>query len=155
MRPIIDETTLLSATVGDTRYYTDMASLFVERDDGLELLGPLTDASDVVRLAFEPPTPPWDLPVDPAAEAREDELGAWGNPRRCPRHPHVQTSSNDGMHDAPCGDCEGESNDAARAWDHDRDNPRRHHCDAPTGPHPAVPWMRVATCNDVDDGLCF
>jgi hypothetical protein len=37
------------------------------------------------------------------------ELGAeLGDPRRCPRHPHVKTSSNDGMHDAPCGACEAE-----------------------------------------------
>lgn len=29
-----------------------------------------------------------------------------GDPRRCPRHPHVATSSPDGMFDAPCGACE-------------------------------------------------
>lgn len=29
-----------------------------------------------------------------------------GDPRRCPVHPWVSTSSRDGMHDAPCGRCE-------------------------------------------------
>ncbi len=37
------------------------------------------------------------------------EMGAeLGDPRTCPRHPHVKTSSPDGMHDAPCGHCEAE-----------------------------------------------
>jgi hypothetical protein len=53
----------------------------------------------------------WDAHVDPAAEARDDELGACGDPRRCPRHPHVQTSSADGLHDAPCGECESDQSD--------------------------------------------
>ena len=29
-----------------------------------------------------------------------------GDPRRCPVHRHVVTSSADGLHDAPCGECE-------------------------------------------------
>ena len=29
-----------------------------------------------------------------------------GDARRCPCHPHVVTSSADGMFDAPCGECE-------------------------------------------------
>lgn len=32
-----------------------------------------------------------------------------GDPRRCPTHPRVKTSSDDGMFDAPCGECEYES----------------------------------------------
>lgn len=37
----------------------------------------------------------------------QDEYGAqFGDPRRCPSHPHVVTSSPDGMFDAPCGVCE-------------------------------------------------
>jgi hypothetical protein len=45
--------------------------------------------------------------MDPESEAREDELGAeFGDPRRCPIHPHVVTSSPDGMFDCPCGECE-------------------------------------------------
>ncbi len=31
---------------------------------------------------------------------------ASGDPRRCPVHPEVQTSSPDGLHDTPCGLCE-------------------------------------------------
>lgn len=31
-----------------------------------------------------------------------------GDPRRCPRHPGVQTSSEDGLFDGVCSDCEGE-----------------------------------------------
>ena len=35
-----------------------------------------------------------------------EEQGMTGDPRRCPRHPNVPTSSADGMFDAPCGSCE-------------------------------------------------
>ena len=35
-----------------------------------------------------------------------------GDPRRCRVHPHVTTSSADGMFDAPCGQCEHESYEA-------------------------------------------
>ena len=35
-----------------------------------------------------------------------------GDPRRCHLHPHVVTSSDDGMFDAPCGECEYESEKA-------------------------------------------
>lgn len=46
----------------------------------------------------------------PYEEEMDAEAGAaYGDPRRCPRHPHVQTSSPDGLHDAPCGECEAES----------------------------------------------
>lgn len=38
------------------------------------------------------------------------ELGAeMGDARRCPRHPHVATSSPDGMFDCDCYECEGEA----------------------------------------------
>lgn len=47
-------------------------------------------------------------------EARQDEMGAeMGDPRRCPRHPNVKTSSNDGMFDCLCEICEGEMSDEA------------------------------------------
>lgn len=47
---------------------------------------------------------------DPTEE--EYEMGAkLGDPRRCPRHPSVATSSSDGMFDAPCGACEAEMED--------------------------------------------
>lgn len=39
-------------------------------------------------------------------EIAAEEGARMGDPRRCPRHPGVQTSSPDGMHDAPCGACE-------------------------------------------------
>lgn len=43
------------------------------------------------------------------AEELEAERGAaLGDPRRCPVHPHVATSSPDGMFDTPCYECEGE-----------------------------------------------
>lgn len=35
-----------------------------------------------------------------------DDAPPSGDPRRCPWHPHVQTSSPDGLFDAPCGECE-------------------------------------------------
>lgn len=36
----------------------------------------------------------------------------YGDARRCPRHPHVKTSSDDGLHDADCGQCEYEGEEA-------------------------------------------
>jgi len=37
----------------------------------------------------------------------EDDPGAeLGDPRRCRFHPHVRTSSPDGLFDTPCGACE-------------------------------------------------
>lgn len=41
-----------------------------------------------------------------AEELDAEESSRYGDPRRCPRHPHVATSSADGLHDAPCGQCE-------------------------------------------------
>jgi hypothetical protein len=42
-----------------------------------------------------------------ADQELEDERGAvYGDPRRCPVHPNVSTSSADGMFDAPCSACE-------------------------------------------------
>lgn len=42
-----------------------------------------------------------------------------GDPRRCPRHPQVPTSSADGMFDAPCGVCETEMDADAHRPDFD------------------------------------
>lgn len=54
-------------------------------------------------------------------ESREDELGALlGDPRRCPHHPHMVTSSPDGMFDCPCGECEYEMSKAAREEEYNR-----------------------------------
>ena len=36
-----------------------------------------------------------------------------GDPRRCPRHPHVATSSPDGLFDGLCGECEAAMDAAA------------------------------------------
>ena len=45
-------------------------------------------------------------------EHERDEEGAqWGDPRRCPRHPNIVTSSPDGMFDGLCGACENEMDD--------------------------------------------
>lgn len=55
-----------------------------------------------------------------------------GDPRRCPRHPGVRTSSDDGMFDAPCHLCEGEMSDEADRWDCNPENPRRSQCGYPT-----------------------
>ncbi len=46
-------------------------------------------------------------------EALQDEFFAMGDARRCPRHPNVKTSSDDGMFDtAGCYLCEAESDRA-------------------------------------------
>lgn len=50
-------------------------------------------------------------------EEQEYQHGAsLGDPRRCRRHPHVHTSSRDGVFDAPCYECEGEMEDEHRAY---------------------------------------
>jgi hypothetical protein len=51
-------------------------------------------------------------------EDREDDY-PMGDPRRCPSHPNVVTSSADGLHDAPCGACEHASWEAEQ----DEDDP--------------------------------
>ncbi len=46
----------------------------------------------------------------------QNEFFAQGDARRCPRHPHIKTSSDDGMFDtAGCEACEGEMKDAYQA----------------------------------------
>ncbi len=65
----------------------------------------------------------------------EDELLEWeaatrdapyeGDPRRCRRHPHVVTSSPDGLFDGLCGECEAEGDEAAeRERERDRERDR-------------------------------
>jgi hypothetical protein len=44
-----------------------------------------------------------------------------GDARRCPRHPHIATSSADGLFDAPCGACEFAMEDDAQDARHERD----------------------------------
>lgn len=41
-----------------------------------------------------------------AEELHIERMNREGDPRRCPRHPEVTTSSPDGLFDAPCGLCE-------------------------------------------------
>lgn len=90
--------------------------------------------------------------TDLAAQARDDELGAeFGDPRRCPRH-GTQTSDAFGLFDAPCGDCEAESDLAAELWEYDASNDRRRFCELPA---PVGRPRRPTTCLDVDDGICF
>jgi hypothetical protein len=61
--------------------------------------------------------------------AMDDELGAeMGDPRRCPRHPNVKTSTPDGMFDWPCDVCEGEMSEDAARWQYDPENPCRQFC---------------------------
>ena len=59
---------------------------------------------------YTPTLPEDEVGFDPQREAMEDEWGAqFGDARRCPKHPHVKTSSDDGMFDCDCGECEYES----------------------------------------------
>lgn len=55
------------------------------------------------------------------------ERGSDGDARRCPRHPHVRTSSADGMFDAPCNECEAEG----ESQDHEDDPPPDYAADIP------------------------
>lgn len=91
----------------------------------------------------------YDDHVSPEEEAREDELGAYGDPRKCPRHPGEVTSDPFGLFDAPCGLCEAEGEDAARNWQFDPENTQRAFCAEPAV-WSAEPYSwRVATCLDV------
>lgn len=80
-----------------------------------------------------------------------DEEGAYGDPRRCHRHPEVRTSSDDGMFDAPCGRCESEGDE---------------HCDwsewkealvasGPTCDDIFVPWNTTRSCRTDGVQLCY
>ncbi len=53
-----------------------------------------------------------------------------GDARRCPRHPGMKTSSDDGMFDGPCPACELAMYEDAYRWDCDPDNPKRRYCRA-------------------------
>lgn len=89
--------------------------------------------------------------------AMDDELGAaMGDPRRCPHHPHVAISSPDGMFDAPCGECEYESDQAAVLWNHDPENPFRQFCGLDEeAPSCGVPWRKDVGCADSPDDFPF
>ena len=92
-------------------------------------------------------------------EALDDEMGAaWGDPRRCPIHPNVRTSSADGMFDGLCGACEGEMSQRAAQWDIDPTNPYREACGRNETPYGGVNWYPylgsrygTAGCLDVAD----
>ena len=58
---------------------------------------PSEAAQEIERFAS------WELE---AMELQDEIGGELGDPRRCPRHPNVITSSPDGMHDGLCGECE-------------------------------------------------
>lgn len=52
-------------------------------------------------------------------DERAYDFGPFGDPRRCPVHPGMKTSSDDGLHDAPCLRCEYEmeADAAQRDWE--------------------------------------
>lgn len=78
-----------------------------------------TDRTYEINMARnDRPSLPEDAPwFSPEEEAREDELGAeYGDARRCPRHPGVKTSSDDGMFDCDCYKCEGEAEEEEEAY---------------------------------------
>jgi len=80
-----------------------------------------------------------------------------GDARRCPRHPGVKTSSDDGMFDGVCGLCESEADDDTQAWAVDPSNTTRALCDAGVW-FPTTPWHGAASCLDeaaAEDDICF
>lgn len=90
-------------------------------------------------------------------DAHEEDT-AYGDARRCPRHPNVKTSSDDGMFDCECLICENEMEDAADAWDCDPENPNRRQCGGEVnmlagGMYPWSASCRAATkaCDEVID----
>lgn len=57
------------------------------------------------------------LNLDGFEQSYDDSMG---DPRRCPRHPHIKTSSPDGMFDTCCGECEAAMDAEAEAEVTDR-----------------------------------
>lgn len=84
-------------------------------------------------------------------EAREDEMMT-GDTRKCPHHPWVKTSSDDGLFDAPCHVCEGDMAAADEAWDVDPENPQRLFCGVAL--YIGVPRVMVA-CDEPEDNIPF
>ena len=83
------------------------------------------------------------------------EMGL-GDPRRCPRHPGVRTSSDDGMFDGVCGICEAEMAEEAERWEYDSENPRRQFCGGADDVLASLPrWGTVACVPSEDDLICF
>jgi len=48
-------------------------------------------------------------------EFHDEEGASLGDPRHCPHHPHVVTSSPDGLFDGVCGECEHAYDEAEEA----------------------------------------
>jgi hypothetical protein len=67
-----------------------------------------------------------------------------GDPRRCPHHPTVRTSSDDGMFDGLCGQCEHE----ADMWEHSQENPHRKECGNETYIGATFPYYHGSRCDD-------
>ena len=94
---------------------------------------------------------------DPYEDERDD-FAFYGDARKCPRHPHVRTSSDDGMFDAPCHVCEGEEDEALRAWDEDPTNPERRYCGGETIGHAHLPrprYRQLVSCDSVENEIPF
>jgi len=83
--------------------------------------------------------------VDPSYEDTSGEP-YWGDPRRCPRHPHVMTSSPDGAFDCDCYLCEAEDDRAYQQmlWDEKPSCEKARDINADMDPM----WARLATCQD-------
>ncbi len=117
------------------------------------------DMSDDIAEAFameedySPSLPEDDMYFDAAQEARDDEEGAqWGDARRCARHPHVKTSSDDGMFDGVCGECEGEGEEHSHYVDWMAEL-------VASGPtctdNGFMPWRLDRTCRDPFPTVCY
>jgi hypothetical protein len=78
----------------------------------------------------------------------------YGDARRCPVHPNVKTSSDDGMFDGVCDLCEGEM----ESWDYDPANPMRTYCLIESGNRDIQLFSaRLATCKylEPEDNIPF
>jgi hypothetical protein len=88
-------------------------------------------------------------------EAFNDEVGAIGDARCCPRHPGVKTSSDDGLFDGVCGLCEADMADDVDRWGVDPENPHRSQCGYGVGWFPPGPRLGIACVPSEDDGIPF
>lgn len=101
---------------------------------------------------------PWDEMFG-LEEHLRDTSGPVGDARHCPHHPHVKTSSDDGMFDGICGECEAEMDEAAARWEYDPENPHRLYCgDSIWGPKEvaSLPRRGLVSCQPTaEDDIPF
>lgn len=127
-----------------------VAKLFPKLDDGHCGYGPDTGPPE---QEAETPGSGYEGPDELTGyeEHLAHEIGAsFGDARRCPRHPGIKVSSDDGLFDSDCPACEGESDEA---YEVEKAKEKAYYISpALLGGGNAPSELEVT---DDDDGICF